>query len=174
MTNKTMKPIEQTAFECGANYIKDVMIPSSDDLLITKAQLQAFFAARCAELSEPLMVKPLTWNEDRNNWYDDKCGFHIYYEPTNDIGEQYVAAWGEGDPESLASLDEAKEWCKKELADWVNDVCITTAPPPTTEVKQYVERLESLIYRIRNHDSKCEQFEWVEQALSTKPLELKG
>lgn len=46
-----MKTIEQTAVECGAYIIKHEI---ANTICFNEAQLQAFFAARCAELSEPV------------------------------------------------------------------------------------------------------------------------
>lgn len=55
-----MKPIEQTAVECGAETSLFLMSTEDDPLNIifeNSTQLQAFFDARCAELSEPVF-----WN----------------------------------------------------------------------------------------------------------------
>jgi len=59
MTNKTIKKIEQTAIECGAELL-GTNIRGIKNYIVTAAELQAFFAARCAELSEPVgyMTEP--------------------------------------------------------------------------------------------------------------------
>ena len=40
------------------------------------------------------------------------------------------------------------------------------------EKDAYMARLETLIYRIRNHDKRCVQHEWVENVLASKPAQL--
>lgn len=67
MTNKT---IEQTAVECGAitAFVINGQDYSEEYTCMTKSQLQAFFTARCAELSEP--IYQIDSGNNDNSWDD--------------------------------------------------------------------------------------------------------
>ncbi len=68
-------------------------------------------------------AKPIEWEHDsKNSWSDPVYGVHIYFDPDDKPGEQYVAAWGEGDSSSFGNLEEAKEWCQLTLNTWVAKV----------------------------------------------------
>lgn len=101
--------------------------PRSDD-----APREAAQEPKSARLS----AKPLTWKEEAlsrapgwREWVDQRMGFHISYDPEEDAGERYIAAWGEGDPESFATVEEAKAWCQDQADSWVREIAVADAPP---------------------------------------------
>lgn len=64
--------------------------------------------------------KPIKWDDKHpENWYDSVYGFHITYDANEEPENQYSACWGEGDSESLESLEAAQEWCQEKINEWV-------------------------------------------------------
>ncbi|WP_028840215.1 hypothetical protein [Thermomonas fusca] len=75
-----------------------------------------------------LTAKPLQFTEDGphsitgcTEWIDGLMGFHITCDPSEPPEFRYSAAWGEGDSECFASLEEAKEWCQSLADGWIKE-----------------------------------------------------
>ena len=70
-----------------------------------------------------LKARPLEWHKSDRipEWTDDRMGFHIGLHDDLPANRQYVAAWGEGDAEHFATLDDAKEWCQEQADAWVRE-----------------------------------------------------
>lgn len=140
-------PSANSAFEGGA-----------EATLSTIAPREAAQEPKSARLS----AKPLTWKEEPlsrapgwREWVDQRMGFHISYDPEEDAGERYIAAWGEGDPESFATIEEAKAWCQEQADSWVREIAVADAPPaPRSDdapCKSVVERLQGVRKSIEMH-----------------------
>ena len=72
-------------------------------------------------------AQPLVWElHGKNDFADKYCGFYISHAPDDDAEEPYHAAWGEGDSESFATLDEAEAWCQREIDMWVRRFALVT------------------------------------------------
>lgn len=69
-------------------------------------------------LGVTITARPLEWEQDSGfQWTDRHCGFSIMEEPGDDL--PFCAAWGEGDAEQFATLDEAKAWCQADMDRWI-------------------------------------------------------
>lgn len=72
-------------------------------------------------------AKPLEWKEQDGagaelELYEPKMGFWINGDPSEeDPDYRYTAGWGEGDSESFATLDEAKQWCQDQANAFIRD-----------------------------------------------------
>jgi hypothetical protein len=72
-------------------------------------------------------AQPLEWEPHGDgDWSDKFCGFYVSHSPDDDAGAPFHAAWGEGDSESFATLDEAKAWCQHEIDCWVRRFALVT------------------------------------------------
>lgn len=83
-----------------------------------------------------IRAKPLEWEEVAQfnttrdkEWTDKRMGFHIAYDPDDDTDSRYSAAWGEGETEFFATLEDAKEWCQSEVDDWIRKNATVAAAP---------------------------------------------
>jgi len=84
-----------------------------------------------------LRARPLEWTgpdggepAQHGDWYDSRMGFHIGFDADEPEGEQFTAAWGEGDPEQFATLEAAQQWCQQQADDWVRDNAIRDSRTP--------------------------------------------
>ncbi len=75
-----------------------------------------------------ICAKPLQFEESRNEWFDNAMGFYIGIETDEPELGQYRAAWGEGDPEWFATLEDAKSWCQSEADAWVQKIGMIAKP----------------------------------------------
>jgi hypothetical protein len=78
-----------------------------------------------------LRARPLEWTGPdgrepalQGDWYDRSMGFHIGFDAEEPEGEQFAAAWGEGDPEQFATLEAAQQWCQQQADDFIRDTAI--------------------------------------------------
>lgn len=77
-----------------------------------------------------IRAKPLQWTEEKKyaesdqEWSENRMGFHIRHDTDEPEDQQYVAAWGEGEPEFFATLDDAKAWCQSEADAWIRENAI--------------------------------------------------
>lgn len=63
---------------------------------------------------QQVVAKPLEWDQDSGfQWTDKHHGFSIIEEPGDDL--PFSAAWGEGDADQFATLDQAKAWCQAQI-----------------------------------------------------------
>jgi hypothetical protein len=92
--------------------------------------------------SAPALIvtaEPLVWRDDgHEQWNDEHYGFSILLDPGE--AEPYCAAWGEGDAEQFATLDEAKAWCQREIDRWIARYAVVR-PAPTESAPALPERL---------------------------------
>lgn len=71
-------------------------------------------------------VRALEWNlEYETMWADMHHGFTIMVEP--DDPKPYHAAWGEGDTEEFATLEQAMAWCQAEIDAWARRWVLVTS-----------------------------------------------
>lgn len=76
--------------------------------------LYAAPSAAPAQDAPAIAAKPLEWDQDYGfQWTDKHHGFSIIEEPGDD--KPFSAAWGEGDADQFATLDEAKAWCQAQI-----------------------------------------------------------
>lgn len=116
--------IERLAREAGVPIIDDYYINHKEYI----AALERFYRAayRAGMENRPTVrPKPIDWTYECGRgapgfqeWIDDRYGFHIRLSP--DISAApYIAAWGEGDSEEFATLEDAKQWCQQQIEAWV-------------------------------------------------------
>jgi hypothetical protein len=79
-----------------------------------------------APSSTTLCARPIEWvaESDGGEWSDNNgFGFHVSLDDDGS-GEPYSAAWGEGDSESFATLEEAQAWCQETIDSWLRENAI--------------------------------------------------
>ena len=110
-----------------------------------RAGAKKALAAHAAGPAQVLAVraKPLVWEHDRGEWRDKGgYGFCIEHRPDGDEDRPYVAVWGEGDPESFATLAAAQSWCQEAIDAWVRG-CAVVDPraidPSESAAKRAIE-----------------------------------
>lgn len=112
--------------------------PNTDDLVafVQDYARKAIEASRAVRAEPAIVARPLEWEEHQSGqqWTDKRCGFCIIFAPEDDADKPFNAAWGEGDSESFATLDEAKEWCQKEIDGWIAQLAtLATHQPQAAE-----------------------------------------
>jgi len=87
----------------------------------------------------PIKIKKLEWEcaeyKDGAECHDKQFGFYINENIDDDPDFRFKACWGEGDAENFSTLEEAKEWCQKELSEFVMSM-IVSAPPDAEELRK--------------------------------------
>lgn len=74
-----------------------------------------------------LKAKQLEWKDNivpgcgLSESYDNVWGFSILFDDEDTPSEPYRAAWGEGEPESFATVEEAKAWCQEQADGFIDD-----------------------------------------------------
>ncbi len=88
-----------------------------------------------------LCAKPLIFDPSRvypdgsQEWSEREMGFYVGFDPEEPEEDRYMASWGEGDPETFPTLDEAQQWCQNEADEWVRKTAFAAAPAcPQAEV----------------------------------------
>lgn len=78
-----------------------------------------------------LCAKPQQWTEDGvawpsgwREWSEGLMGYHISFDPQEESDNRYIAACGEGEPESFATLEEAQQWCQSDADDWIRKIAM--------------------------------------------------
>lgn len=83
-----------------------------------------------------LRARPLEWEPDGEPsaryalWHENRMGFYVAFDADEPEGEQFAAAWGEGDPEQFSTLEAAQQWCQQQADDWVRDNAIRDSRTP--------------------------------------------
>ena len=92
--------------------------------------------------AKPLQFKGAEYADGSKEWDDSDMGFHIGFDPDEEDGERYRAACGEGESETFATLEEAKEWCQSEADKWVRKVAYSHPPAQTQGESRYTGVLD--------------------------------
>lgn len=78
-------------------------------------------------MTKVVTARPIVWDHQTGGgkyqpwqeWTESSYGFHIEFRPEDDAELPYQASWGEGDAESFATVDEAKQWCQDHINAWM-------------------------------------------------------
>lgn len=87
-----------------------------------------------ARVAGTICAKPIEWEDDKGEWNDKNgFGFYIHFEDDGS-DEPYSAAWGEGDSETFATLEEAQAWCQDTIDSWVRENAIIASASPQLQL----------------------------------------
>jgi hypothetical protein len=106
--------------------------PDCEHATISHAVADAYRAMLAAappqatQSAEPLRVtaRPIVWERDGDQWTESEYGFYITLDDPVEDDTPYFAAWGEGDEDRFASLEEAQAWCQRTIDRWVAHIAI--------------------------------------------------
>lgn len=183
-----MKTIEQTAVECGA---EEILVTDNDDIHCSKpyhvysftpAQLQAFFEARCAELSEPVALLALKNTElsKRVQVLEDllssayaianRSGEKTHWQRY--IGKLHINGISPVTPKTFRILPSDHEYLAPQpMSQEVVEILIKVRDGI---VGNYVEG-DDLLGKYVDRNLVCAEInKLIESAIANKPLELKG
>jgi len=78
-----------------------------------------------------ITAKKIEWETGRvlagqQEWTESLYGFYISFDPDEEDGFKYSAAWGEGDSESFYSFEEAASWCQNEIDIFIRNHAVLT------------------------------------------------
>lgn len=130
--------------------------------LYGREQCKTIWEAIAALQAEAVAIKakPLEWEKvGDTDWHVSDWGFHIDFDAKERDGQQYSAAWGEGDAVEFATLEEAQQWCQETSDSYMaNNACVTHLSDEKVRIEQMkVINLVTIDNFIENAIKKCKQ-----------------